>query len=75
MSYILPRAFIVLIGWAITCGLIDTVGFKVDLLIGCFAAMSWALAGIVCFGYLHKWRREAQASAQPMLDRSSRSNV
>jgi hypothetical protein len=61
MSYILPRAFIVLICWGVTCSLVNAVGFKVDLLIACFVAMSWALAGIVCFGYLHKWRREAES--------------
>jgi hypothetical protein len=60
MSYILPRAFIVLICWGITCGLINTVWSRVDLMIVCFAGTSWALAGIVCFGYLRKLRREAE---------------
>jgi hypothetical protein len=60
MSYILPRAVIVLIGWGITCGLIMRVSPNVDPTIFYVAGVSWALAGIVCFGYLHKLRREAE---------------
>jgi hypothetical protein len=57
MAYILPRAFIVLVGWAITCGLIKNVSSHADSTIFYIAAASWALAGIICFGYLHKLRR------------------
>jgi hypothetical protein len=60
MTYILPRAFIVLIGWGITCGLIVNVWSNVDPMIYCAAGASWAFAGLVCFGYLHKLRREGQ---------------
>lgn len=59
MAYILPRAVIVLILWGITCGLIMHVWSKVDPMIFYVAGASWAVAGIVCFGYLHKLRREA----------------
>lgn len=60
MAYVLPRAFIVLIGWAITCGLIANLWPSVDATTFAIAGVSWALAGLVCFGYLHKLRAEAE---------------
>jgi hypothetical protein len=60
MGYILPRAFIVLIGWGITCGLIINVWSKVDPMVFYAAGASWAFAGVICFGYLHKLRRQAE---------------
>lgn len=60
MTYILPRAFIVLMGWGITCGLIINLWPSVDPMVYYAAGASWAFAGLVCFGYLHKLRREAE---------------
>jgi hypothetical protein len=60
MTCILPRAFIVLVGWGITCGLIVNLWSKVDPKIFYFAGASWAMAGLLCFGYLHRLRRAAQ---------------
>jgi hypothetical protein len=60
MAYILPRAFIVLIGWGITCALIVNVWPSVDSMVFYAAGGSWAFAGLVCFGYVHKLRREAE---------------
>jgi hypothetical protein len=60
MAYILPRAFIVLVGWGITCGLIKNIWTSVDPKIFLIAAASWALAGLLCFGYLHKLRSDAR---------------
>jgi len=60
MTYILPRASIVLIGWGITCWLIANVWPRVDVTTFVIAGASWALAGLVCFGYLHKLRTEAE---------------
>ncbi len=60
MAYILPRAFIVLIGWAITCGLILKMWSNVEPMIFYVAGASWLFAGIACFAYLHKLRRDAQ---------------
>lgn len=59
MAYILPRAFIVLVAWAITCGLIKNVWSPVDPMILYLAGASWALAGTLGFGYLHRLRTEA----------------
>jgi hypothetical protein len=60
MTYILPRAFIVLIGWGISCALIYNIWPRVDSTIFVIAAASWALAGLVCFGYMYKLRAEAE---------------
>jgi len=59
MAYILPRAFIILVGWAITCGLIKKVCSPVDPMIFYLAGASWAFAGLLGFGYLHRLRIEA----------------
>jgi hypothetical protein len=58
MAYILPRALIVLIGWAITCGVIRNVSAQVGSIVFYVAAISSALVGIACFGYLHRLRSE-----------------
>jgi hypothetical protein len=60
MTYILSRAFIVLTAWAATCGLINSAWSDVQPSVFVVAAASWALAGFVCFGYMHRLRREAQ---------------
>ena len=60
MAYILPRAFIVLIGWSITCGLIANLWPRIDATTFVIAGASWALAGFACFGYVHKLRAEAE---------------
>ena len=59
MAYILPRAFIVLVAWGLTCGLIDDVWTHADPSVFYVAGASWALAGIICFGYMRKLRRDA----------------
>lgn len=68
MAYILPRAFIVLIGWGITCGLIVKLWPRVDETSFVIAGASWALAGLVCFGYTYKLR----AGAEDQQSRSQR---
>jgi hypothetical protein len=60
MIYILPRAFIVLIGWGITCALIYNIWPLVDPAIFVIAGVSWGIAGLVCFGYTYKLRAEAE---------------
>lgn len=60
MAYILPRAFIVLMGWGITCGLMANLWPRVDATTVVIAGASWALGGIVCFGYMHRLRVEAE---------------
>jgi hypothetical protein len=57
MGYLLPRAFIVLMGWGMTCALIFNIRRNVDPQIFYIAGVAWALAGIAGFGYLHRLRR------------------
>jgi len=58
MAYLLPRAVIVLIAWGTTC-LIMSIWTNVDPLVFYIAGGVWAFVGLICFGYLHKLRRES----------------
>ncbi len=58
MGYILPRAFIVLIGWGATYFILTAISTHVPPAVVYFTGVAWVLAGIVCFGYLYKLRRE-----------------
>ena len=60
MAYILPRVFIVLIGWGITCGIMVNLWPRVDATTFVIAGASWALAGILCFGHMHRLRIEVE---------------
>jgi hypothetical protein len=60
MTYILPRAFILLVGWGITCALIYNIWPGIDATIFVVAGASWAFAGGVCFSYIHKLRAHGQ---------------
>jgi hypothetical protein len=57
MGYVLPRAVIVLIAWGATCVVMHACT-TVDPLLFYIAGGVWALAGLVCFGYLHKLRQD-----------------
>jgi fatty acid desaturase len=57
MSYLLPRAVIVLIAWGATC-LIMSVWTNVSPLVFYLAGGVWAFVGLICFGYMQKLRRE-----------------
>jgi hypothetical protein len=59
MAYLLPRAIIVLIGWGTSYWLLTLLSTHVSPAVVYFTAIGWALAGVVCFGYLYKLRREA----------------
>jgi hypothetical protein len=58
MAYILPRAVIVLIAWGTTCLIMNTFT-TIDPLVFYIAGGVWSLVGLVCFGYLHRLRSEA----------------
>jgi drug/metabolite transporter (DMT)-like permease len=59
MAYILPRAILVLLCWGLSYGLMRIVIADESLAVFYFTGLSWSLAGIVCFGYIRKLRREA----------------
>ena len=82
MGYLLPRAIIVLIAWGTTCLIMKTFT-SVDPLVFYVAGGVWAFVGLICFGYLHKLRREedegfaraiarARAAAQTQQSSSTR---
>jgi hypothetical protein len=61
MTYLLPRAVLVLIAWGITCLLIRKFWHQADLSIfGVAGAALVAVAGAY-LGYLHKLRRDIEA--------------
>jgi hypothetical protein len=66
MAYILPRAVIVLIAWGTTC-LIMNIFTAIDPLVFYIAGGVWSLVGLVCFGYLHRLRSEADEQPAPSL--------
>jgi hypothetical protein len=60
MAYFLPRAFIVLLAWGMTCSLIKNLWPDADGTIYGVAGLSWACVGIAYFGYLAKLRRDIE---------------
>ena len=83
MGYLLPRAIIVLIAWGTTCLIMNTFT-SVDPLVFYVAGGVWAFVGLICFGYLHKLRREedegfaraiARARAATQTEQSSGSRL
>jgi hypothetical protein len=58
MAYLLPRAFIVSMGWGMTCALIYNVRPDADPNSYYAAGAIWAFVGVVCFSYLYRLRRE-----------------
>jgi len=57
MTYVVPRAVIVLIAWGLTCGLIRTLSPGADAMTFWVAGASWGFVGIVYFSYLRRLRR------------------
>jgi hypothetical protein len=70
MGYVLPRAVIVLIAWGTTC-LVMHSWTNVDPLLFYIAGGVWALAGLVCFGYLHRLRQETPQPSPLSVQRRS----
>jgi hypothetical protein len=59
MKYLLARAILVLLGWGFTYGLIVALSTDFNPALFCFTGIGWTLAGLVCFGYIRKLRRQA----------------
>lgn len=58
MAYLLPRTVIVLLGWGATYWILTALSPHLPPAIVYISGCSWVLAGIVCFGYLYKQRRQ-----------------
>jgi hypothetical protein len=61
MAYLLPRAVLIIICWAMTCALIGRLWPSADPIVFGVAAASWILGGVAYFGYLRKLRRDIEA--------------
>ena len=59
LAYVLPRAVIVLLGWGAMYWILTALSPSLAPVIVYLTGISWVLAGIVCFGYLSRLRREA----------------
>jgi hypothetical protein len=58
MAYVLPRAILVLLLWGATYWLLTELSTEVPAAVVYMTGIAWALAGVVCFGYIRKLRRE-----------------
>jgi hypothetical protein len=64
LGYVLPRAVLVLLCWAATYWILTALSPSLPPSVVYITGISWVLAGIVCFGYLYKLRREAGITQQ-----------
>jgi ABC-type polysaccharide/polyol phosphate export permease len=58
MSYLLPRLFIVLMAWGMTCGMIENLWRDADPMIFGIVGLTWVGGGIAYFVYLRRLRRD-----------------
>lgn len=58
MTYVLPRAVIVLLAWGASYFVLTALSKHVPAAVVYFTGIAWSLAGIAGFGYLYKLRQE-----------------
>jgi hypothetical protein len=58
LAYVLLRAVIVLIGWGVMYFILTALSTHVPPAVVYMASVAWVLAGVVCFGYIYKLRRD-----------------
>jgi hypothetical protein len=58
MSYLLPRGFIILMAWGMTCGLIKNLWREADPMVYWIVGLMWIAGGTAYFVYLRKLRRD-----------------
>jgi hypothetical protein len=58
LTYVLPRAVIVLLLWGATYWILTALSPQLAPTIVYITGISWVLAGVVCFGYLYRLRKE-----------------
>jgi hypothetical protein len=58
MGYVLPRGVLVLLGWGVTYFILTALSTHLAPSVIYITGIAWVLAGVVCFGYLYKLRRE-----------------
>jgi hypothetical protein len=60
MTYVLPRAFFIVVAWAMTGALIRSLWAAVDPMIFAVMGAAWVFGGIGYFAYLRKLRRDIE---------------
>jgi hypothetical protein len=59
LTYVLPRAVLVLLAWGATYWILTALSPDLPPAVVYVTGLAWVLAGVVCFGYLYRLRREA----------------
>jgi hypothetical protein len=62
MSYVLPRAVIVLVGWGLTYFILTALSTHLPPMVVYLTGFGWLFAGLACFGYLYRLRHDAALS-------------
>ena len=70
MAYLLPRAVLIIIAWAMTCALIKKLWPEAEPMVFGVAGATWVLGGDAYFAYLRKLRRDIEE-----LERARRYSV
>jgi hypothetical protein len=60
MTYVLPRAFFIVLAWAMTGALIRNLWAVADPMIFAVVGAPWVFGGIAYFAYLRKLRRDIE---------------
>lgn len=71
MGYLLPRAFIVLGCWGATYWVLTLLSTELPPSVVYITGIAWVLAGVVCFGYIRKLRRDVEVAEGTAIVRSS----
>ena len=67
LSYALPRAIIVLIGWGTTYWILTALSPHLPPVMVYITGLAWVAAGIAIFGYLYRLRRELGIPVQALF--------
>lgn len=67
LSYALPRAVIILIGWAATYWILTVLSTHLPPTLVYVTGLAWVAAGVVIFGYLYRLRRELGIPVQTLF--------
>jgi hypothetical protein len=70
MAYLLPRAVLIIIAWAMTCALIKKLWPEAEPMVFGVAGATWVFGGGAYFAYLRKLRRDIEE-----LERARRYSV
>jgi len=67
LGYALPRAVLVLAGWAVTYWLLTCLSTALPPTAVYVTGLVWVAGGVVCFSYLYRLRRELGIPVQALF--------